>query len=152
MLIILGDNMNNKIKLVPIGITVLLIFFTGIQSITAVGSLDTELQITNIQGGFASVTMDIENIGDVTAEDIESSILVTGGILGRINVYHECTGCASCGTTLEPGAIKTETTKEAGLILGIGPIDIELTAGATNAPAVTETASGFVIGMFVIIQ
>lgn len=143
---------NKKTKLLPIGIAVMFIFITGIQCITAEEISDTELQISKVKGGLGSVSIDIENIGAVTAENITSSISVKGGFLDKIDVYHECSGCSSCGTTLEPGAIKTESTIEAGLVLGIGPIEIDITAGASNADLITSSASGFVIGIFVIIQ
>lgn len=143
--------MNNK-KLITTGIAVMLIFITGIQCISAEEISDTELQISNIKGGLGSVTIDIENIGDAIAENITSSISVKGGFLDKIDLYKECSGCSACGTTLDPGAIKTESTLEAGLIFGMGPIDIDITAGASNADLVTATASGFVIGIFIIIQ
>lgn len=144
--------MKKKIKLLLMGISVMFIFITGFQGITAVQISDTELQISAVKGGLGRVSIDIENIGDITAENITSSISVKGGLLDKIDVYHECVGCSACGTTLEPGSIKTESTIEAGLILGIGPIDVDITAGASNANLITATASGFVIGIFVIIQ
>jgi hypothetical protein len=145
--------MNIKIsRIVLVGIAVMLIFITGIQSIPAQETTDTELQISEIRGGVAQVSMDIKNIGSEIAENITSSISVTGGLLNNINVYHECSGCSSCGTTLDPGAIKTESTIEAGIIFGVGPITIDVTAGASNADTITTSASGFVIGIFILIQ
>jgi len=143
---------NTKTKLVLLAISVMFILITGIQSINAQNMSDTELKISNVKGGFGSVSIDIENIGEVNAENITSTIVATGGFLEKINIYHECSGCSSCGTILEPGAIKTENTLEAGLILGIGPIEINITAGASNADTITSNANGFVIGFFVIIQ
>jgi len=141
-----------KTSIILVGIVVMALFIAGIQSISARETEDTELQISSIKGGLLQVSMDIENIGSVIAENITSSISVTGGILNKIDVYHECSGCSSCGTTLEPGAIKTEGTLESGIIFGFGPITIDVTADAANAEMVTASAQGFVIGFVVIIQ
>jgi hypothetical protein len=56
-----------------------------------------------------------------------------------------------CGTTLEPGMTKTESTREAGLLFGFGNIEIMVTASASNADEVSMTLSGFIFGPFVII-
>ena len=141
-----------KTNIIAVGIVVIVLVITGIQCISASETEDTELQISSIKGGLLKVSIDIENIGSVTAENITSSISVTGGILNKIDVYHECSGCSSCGTILEPGAIKTESTLESGIIFGFGPITVDITADALNADMVTESAQGFVIGFFVLIQ
>ena len=112
----------------------------------------TELEISSIQGGFASVSMDIKNIGDNKAENISSVTQVRGGILSRINLTHICSGCSSCGTTLGPGEIKTESTSEAGLLFGIGPIEITASAWADNADKVTVTRQGYALGLFIIVS
>ncbi len=141
-----------KTNIIAVGIVVMALFLTAIQCVSASETEDTELTISSVKGGLAKVSIDIENVGSITAENITSSISVTGGILNKINVLHECSGCSSCGTTLEPGAIKTESTLESGIIFGFGPITIDITAGALNADTVTMTVSGFVIGVFVLIQ
>ena len=141
-----------KTNIIAVGIVVMALFLTAIQCVSASETEDTELTISSLKGGLAKVSIDIENVGSITAENITSSISVTGGILNKINVLHECSGCSSCGTTLEPGAIKTESTLESGIIFGFGPITIDITAGALNADTVTMTVSGFVIGVFVLIQ
>jgi len=141
-----------KMKFVPFGIAVLILFISGIQSMPAQETTDTDLQILEVRGGLAQVFIDIENIGSEIAENITSSISVHGGLFNKINVYHECSGCSSCGTTLDPGAIKTESTLEAGFIVGFGPITVDITAGASNADTITTSVSGFVIGAFILIQ
>jgi 2-methylaconitate cis-trans-isomerase PrpF len=118
----------------------------------AESTVDTELEISAINSGFAQVIIDVKNIGTEIAEEIQIAIEVKGGFLGRIDILQVCSGCSSCGTTLDPEAIKTESTKEAGLILGIGPITISASASALNAPEVTLDGTGFVIGPFVIIN
>ena len=74
-----------------------------------------------------------------------------GGILDKIDIYHECSGCSQCGTTLDPGAIKTESTQEEGFIFGFGQVEIIVTASASNADEVISTSNGLVIGPFIII-
>jgi len=90
-----------KTNIIAVGIVVIVLVITGIQCISARETEDTELQISSIKGGLAQVSIDIENIGSVTAENITSSISVNGGILNKINVYHECSGCGSCGLSME---------------------------------------------------
>lgn len=130
----------------------ILILLVVIPSDVAERTVDTELEISAINGGFAQVTIDVKNIGTEIAEEIEMTIEVKGGFLSGIDVLQVCSGCSSCGTTLDPGAIKTESTKEAGLILGFGPISVDASASAINAPEVSLAVTGFVFGPFVIIQ
>lgn len=112
----------------------------------------TELKILNIRGGFGSVTTDVKNIGDNTTEGIATKINIKGGLFSKINLTHICKGCADCGTTLEPGAIKTEGTRESGLIFGIGTVEITASAWATNADKVEVVTTGYVFGLFVIVN
>jgi len=109
------------------------------------------LDITEVKGGLGKVTVTIKNIGDSTAENITTVILVKGGILNKIYIEKICSGCGACGTTIEPDGIKIESTLEAGFIIGIGPISITASAEASNAAKVEITFNGFVIGPFVII-
>jgi len=51
-------------------------------------------------------------------------ISVKGGILGRINMTKICSGFGNCSNSIEPNAIKTESTAEAGKIVGFGPVTI----------------------------
>lgn len=112
---------------------------------------DTELEITSVSAGFAQVIVDVTNIGNATTDGLQLAIEVKGGLLGRIDLLHLCGGCSSC-EPLEPGAIKTESTMETGILFGIGPISITTSASAINAPEVKLDSTGFVIGPFVIIQ
>jgi hypothetical protein len=113
---------------------------------------ETKLDITLIKGGIGKVTVDVKNIGTEVAEDIKISIGVNGGFLGRINLLQVCSGCGQCGTTLDPDAIKSESTSEAGFIMGFGPIAVNVTASASNAPEIEMETTGFVIGPLVLIQ
>jgi len=112
---------------------------------------ETELEIDGIVGHIGAVVVAVTNVGDTVAEDITITISVEGGILGQIDIYHECSGCSQCGTTLDPGAIKTESTLEEGFIIGFGQAEITVTASASNADEVTRTLNGLVLGPFIII-
>lgn len=114
-------------------------------------TIETELEIDEIVGHIGAVVVAVTNVGDTVAEDITITISVEGGILGKIDIYHECSGCSQCDTTLDPGAIKTESTLEEGYIIGFGQVEITVTASASNADEVTKTLNGLVIGPFIII-
>jgi hypothetical protein len=113
---------------------------------------DTELEINDIRSIFGGVETDVKNIGESTAEGISISIAVSGGIFNNIDIQHDCGGCADCGTTIAVGSIKTENTLEAGFIMGIGSIELTITASASNANEISETVNGLIIGPFIIIN
>ena len=102
-------------------------------------SSETELEINAINGGLGGVTADIKNIGNEVANDIVIIITINGGIFGNIDVIKECSGCSSCGTTLAPGAIKSESTLEAKFLIGLGSVDITVVTYASNADEVSES-------------
>lgn len=134
-----------------IGVALVLLVATVIPvTVGMKGTVGPEIEISAIQGGFGKVCIEIQNIGDTVAEDVVSTISVTGGIFNRINVFQECSGCGQCNTSIPPGGMKQECTNQ--FIFGIGSIDIVATANATGLATVEETATGFVIGPFVIIQ
>ena len=112
---------------------------------------ETELEIDGVEGHIGAVVVAVTNVGDTVAEDISITISVEGGILGKIDIYYECSGCSQCGTTLDPDAIKTESTLEEGYIIRFGQVEIIVTASASNADEVTRTLNGLVIGPFIII-
>ena len=112
---------------------------------------ETELGIDEVAGHIGKVVVSVTNVGDSVAEEVAITISVIGGILDKIDIYHECSGCSQCGTTLDPGAIKTESTLEEGLIIGFGQVEITVTASASNADEVTRTLNGLVIGPFIIV-
>ena len=112
----------------------------------------TELKILDIRGGFGTVTTDIKNIGNNRAEGIVSTINIKGGLFSKINLTHLCKECIDCGTILEPGSIKTESTGKSGLIFGIGAVEVTVSTWATNADKVEVVNTGYVIGLFVIVN
>ena len=92
-----------------------------------------------------------KNIEDSTAENITMMISVKGGILGRINMTKICSGCGNCSNSIEPNAIKTESTAEAGKIVGFGPVTIMVSAEASNAERVNKSLNGFALRFLVIV-
>jgi len=112
----------------------------------------TTFEIQSVKGGFGKVECIVKNTGNQTAKNITLNITVTGGILGRINITKTCTGCSNCGPDIAAGTTRTESTKETGTIFGFGSIDILVTAKAENAPKVSTTKTGFVLGFFVIVN
>ena len=138
-----------------IWITNILIAIVLASTIQVVGSQNndtTTLEISDIRGGLFGVTADIENTGSVDVENFIITLSVKGGLLNNIDIFQECGGCGTCGTTIPPGEIKSESTEESGLIIGFGRIDIIVTAEAENADLITEESTGFVLGPFVIIS
>jgi rhodanese-related sulfurtransferase len=109
----------------------------------------TELEIIDLRTGLGSVIIDIKNIGENTAEEIQSIIYVTGGILSNINLTHTCSGCSNCGTSLESNAVKTENTRESGYVFGFGSIYITANTWARNAEMASVTKTGFIFGVLI---
>lgn len=139
---------NKMILCISIGLMLSLLFLPSGLSTTAD---QTTLEIIDITGGLGGVIVEVKNTGDEIAQDIWVITTVNGGLFGTIDIHHECTGCSACGSTLGPDMIKTENTLEAGMLLGIGPIEITTSAGATNAEEVSMETTGFVIGPLAII-
>jgi len=113
---------------------------------------ETEIEISSISAGFGAVIVEIKNSGTESAYEISSTTTVKGGILNSIDLIHVCEGCDVCGTSLAAGAIKSESTREAGFLFGFGSITITVSAQASNAEQVTATAQGTIIGPFVMIN
>ena len=72
-----------KIQLIALLIIVGLIFNTF--SVFSSNSQNDELVIGEVSGGFARVKAEIVNSGDVDISNVEWSISISGGLLGRIN-------------------------------------------------------------------
>jgi photosystem II stability/assembly factor-like uncharacterized protein len=101
----------------------------------------TTLEVTSISGGFGLKAV-VKNTGTPTAENVQVSMHVTGGILGRID--KTVPGSAA---TLASG---NEITVSSGMLLGLGKLSIVVTADADNADAITQEATGIILGLFVI--
>lgn len=142
--------MKNKQKTIFIlGVLSTLLLIPTISSQTAE---TTSIEIIGISGGVGGVTVDIKNTGEVIANDVWVITTISGGILGNIDITHECAGCSVCGTTLDPGAVKSEDSREAGFLFGFGPIEVSVAAGASNADDISMDATGFALGLFSVIQ
>ena len=134
---------------------VILGILTGLLLLPSISSQTTEtttIDIIGINGGVGGVIVDVKNTGENIATDIWVITTVTGGMFNSIDINHECTGCGACESTLDPGLVKSENTLEAGVLFGIGPVEISTSAGASNADAISMEKTGFAIGPFVIIQ
>ena len=84
------------------------------------------VQIGTVAGGIGKVTMDVLNTGTGAAADIDWSISVSGGILGRINV-------TTTGNIASLAAGGSQTVQTDKFIFGLGTITIQLTAGQAVA-------------------
>ena len=103
------------------------------------------LEIGEIKGGLGKVSTTIKNVGDADATDVNWSISVTGGILGRIDILTE-DAIASLAVG-EEVSVSTD-----GFIFGLGSIDIVVSASCAEAVpiSVEKTATGFVLLFFVL--
>ena len=78
----------------------------------------TTLEIISVEGSIAAVKASIQNTGEESAEEVAITVHVSGGLANKIDITHICSGCSVCGTSLAAGAIKTESTAEAGILFG----------------------------------
>ncbi len=81
------------------------------------------IEIGDIKGGLLGISAEIENIGDMDAEDVEWSLTVTGGILDRIDIDMDSTI-----STLD--ADDKEVKKTSRPIFGFGDITIRVSASS----------------------
>jgi hypothetical protein len=102
------------------------------------------LEIGEITGGLGKANAVISNVGDTAANDVNWSISVTGGIIGRIDVLTE-DSIASLGVG-EDFAVSTDS-----FIFGLGSLYIVVTANCLEAipTSVEKTAEGIVFIVFV---
>ncbi len=105
------------------------------------GDDNAELSIGAIKGP-VGIKANVSNIGTNTANNIQWSITVTGGLLKRINL-----GKAGSSPSIVPDSSIQIST---GVFFGFGKINTEITAKAQNAIEVSATKSAFLLGPFVI--
>jgi hypothetical protein len=91
------------------------------------------------------VTTTVKNTGIGDATNVTWSIIVTGGLLGRINITTGDT-IASLAVGMESDPLKT------GLFLGLGKITITVTATCDQGASAQKTASGIQLIIFTLIQ
>ncbi|MFO8132506.1 MAG: sialidase family protein [Thermoplasmatota archaeon] len=92
------------------------------------------LEITGLSGGFG-VSATITNSGTVAAENVEWAVELSGPVF---------VGASTSGTIDQLGPGESATVGP-GLVLGVGPTTITVTAGGSST-----SASGFVLGPFVL--
>jgi hypothetical protein len=101
----------------------------------------TELVIDNVKGP-VGVSADVSNAGTIAAENVQVSMTVTGGLLGMVN--------KNISVDVGDLAVDGIETVASGPVIGIGPIDIVISASADNAADVIIERSGFLLGILVI--
>jgi len=139
-------------KILYTGLIVLMVLLSFSSLGAGISDDQTELEIVSMKAGFGAIIIEIENIGSETASNIASSIQISGGLFNRIDLMHVCDGCSVCGSTLAPGAVKTESSREAGFLFGFGPITIKCTASAKNADLISMTKQATLIGPILILN
>ncbi|KYK22240.1 hypothetical protein AYK24_02500 [Thermoplasmatales archaeon SG8-52-4] len=123
-------------KILPLFIVAILV----LGGLGAVGDkvLKKEIEIKEVTGGFGQISMLIENTGEVSLDNIEYQISLTGGFLKRINLK-------------ENGMINfidikaSEISETSKAIFGLGKINININADYTE----TWTGTGFIIGSYI---
>ncbi len=102
------------------------------------------LEINKISSRIFKVNAIIKNIGDVEVTDIDWSISVKGGFFNMMDVYTE----GNIDITLNVDETIQVTSK---YIVGIGSVDITVTANTPNSNIAIKTVNAFVLGPFIII-
>ncbi len=108
------------------------------------GGRSPRLAIENIRGRITKISADINNIGDKDAESVNWSITVTGGFLKRIDMH-------SSGTINSLSTQSGTTVITERIPLGLGRLEITVTAQTSGSEPVTQTAKGFKFLFFVIL-
>ncbi len=97
----------------------------------------------NIKGGIG-VTVIFTNTGEFNAINVSTEIDITNGPFGFF-------GVGSGGLYLEPLS-PGKSYRERVFDIGLGTIDVNVTACADNVAQVTKTAKGIILLFFVIIK
>jgi hypothetical protein len=113
----------------------------GDMTFNTYGMNGTILDLT-IAGGIG-VSVSSKNVGVVNAINMSTTVSITGGILGLIDVHLNVDK-----GMVEPGDIISLK----GVPLGLGPITILATTQAENAVEVSKNATALVLLIFVILQ
>ena len=105
---------------------------------------NTELLIVDVDGGLYSKSIDIQNIGDIDANNVHISILIKGGFFNRINVED-----SEIISVIESDSIYTFNINEE--IFGFGKIVLTISVYANNANMVAKEFNGVILGPLIII-
>jgi len=147
-----GDKDMGRKRNILIGMFTAILLICWSVGAVALPEEKTELEITGFSSGLGAVIVHIKNVGSETAIEIATTTIVTGGLFNSINLSHTCEGCSVCGSILDAGAIKTESTREAGFLFGVGTITIHVTAHAKNADEVSTSVQATILGPFIILK
>jgi len=90
-------------------------------------------EVVSITGGIG-VTATIKNVGTAAATNVDLNLVVAGGILGLIN--------KDVNNTVASLAIDEEVSISSGLIIGLGAIDIDVSATCDEGTSISGSASG----------
>jgi hypothetical protein len=97
----------------------------------------------SITGGIG-VTTKIKNMGDFSATNVTTKLIITGGIFNSINIIRD-------GPYVVP-LLPNETLERGAFPIGFGLITIDMTVSADNAVTVTKSVEGIILLFFVIIK
>ena len=113
----------------------------------ATANQETELEIEIIDGRkiIRKINFIVKNIGNATAWDVHMDGRIDGGLIIGSRGY-PFKGYSS----MSPGIEVMHTFIVPGL--GLGRIEITVTAYAANADTVNATVDGFIFGRFIILQ
>lgn len=105
------------------------------------GLRETFLEITT-SGNLFGPSWIIKNIGNVTAWNVSASIIVKGGLLGRIN--------QTFSTSLPDLSPGNQTTMKMGFLFGFGKITITIDVKALNVKEIKKTVEATIILFFIV--
>jgi hypothetical protein len=105
------------------------------------GEGNAVLTIGTIQGPIG-IESEVTNSGEVPAKTIDWTIHVTGGILKKVD--------KTASDSITELAVGTSETINLGMFLGLGKIQITITAVAENAEEVTVTKTAIILGPIII--
>jgi hypothetical protein len=107
------------------------------------GLRETFLQIT-LSGNLFGPSWVIKNIGNATAWNVSASIIVKGGLLGRIN---KTFSTSPFPLDLSPG---NQTILKMGFLFGFGKITITIDVKAENVKEIEQTVEATIILFFIV--
>ena len=106
--------------------------------------LQPELSV-EIQTGFGvGASVVIQNIGDAVATSVNYNFVITGGILGKINV-----SISGLLASIEPGA---EEVIDSGTFFGLGPIELNADSTCSEGSSDNDAKTGLQLIVFTLVQ
>ena len=106
-----------------------------------VGTLPPILDITGVTGGM-KVSATLSNTGGAAATNVAWTIQITGGLIGRINK-------TTPGTVSSLAPAGTSAIASKGLILGLGTIQVKISAVCDEGASKTVTIPGKILLFFI---